>query len=238
MLLKETECEELSCTNSTSLSVLILDIEILNPGFRNSTPVTTTVEIDLPAVVNYTFNIQKVKQSVIYLDSDKSTHSADPSVSLYSVSPNSYQVLLTTDTISARSIAHYTLSLEREKIPSASDFLPILIQYRVSTTSNSTSSWFSSETYRELNYTLYESVPSKSKDSTERQYTAVVIGLSVAGGVFLLVIVIVTGVLFVRWVILRNKRQSPSPIPRFSEVQKSVEPGTIDLELEQTPNQI
>jgi hypothetical protein len=229
------------------MSVLSLSLEILNSGFANSTLVTTKVIISLPDS-NYTFKMQEIQHSFAYFDREKPTQTAIPNAEMNNYNGTFLSVTLKNSVIPARAVARYVLNLERgKKGNTASDFPPVLMVYQVITLlgdSIATPELRLAETYAEINYTLRSFVPitvlpppGNSTDESNKQYSAVVIGLSVAGGLFLLGTILVAVFFLVRW-LLNRKKQAQSPIPAFEEAPKALEAGTIDLEMDQTPNQL
>jgi len=244
VVLAESNCATLRCANITSMSVLTLSVEILNSGFRNSTQVTTKVVVSVPEA-NYTFEVQEVVLSFAYLDREKPTQTAVPIVKSEKLGGNSLVISLISSLIPARSVARFQLNIERAKIANAVNFPPIVLLFQVLTlpgASIAAPEWRLPGTFVELNYTLRATVPvpvlplpSNSTDSG--QYTAIVIGLSVAGSFFLLATVLVAVFFLIRW--LHNRSKSiQTPIPAFEEAPKALEAGTIDFELDQTPNQV
>lgn len=192
--------------------------------------------------------MQEIQHSFAYFDQEKPTQTAISNAEMSNYNGTFLSVTLRNSEIPARAVARYVVSLERgKKGDIVADFPPILMVYRVITMlgdSITTPELRLAETYVEINYTLRSFVPitalplpNNSTNESNKQYSAVVIGLSVAGGLFLLGAVLTAAFFLVRW-LLNRKKQAQSPIPAFEEAPKGLEAGTIDLELDQTPNQL
>ena len=246
----EATCDQVVCGNSsTSLSVVQITVVVSNIGFTNLTGVDIRVTVEIPAS-NYSFALQPVWEASSCLDIKSGTAKVNMTADVRQESDTLFDFKLPSDVLANRTEAFYYIALERAKLPNMTSFPPIIANFTVTAlpqSVNTVTDWMSGVCSKTVSFSLSETVPvtivptvvPRNPDNSSdegKDYSPIIIGLSIAGSVLLLSAVAVSA-FFIWRRCKRRPEKEMRMIPPADNQFRGLEPSGITLQMDMTGNQ-